>query len=1230
MRLRKALFSLWFLLVCVLVCHQAAFCAPAATATVLAASGTLNVQRIGQKQVVALPVRAALHNGDIVSTGANGRANLLFNDGSRAILRENSRLEITSPAVPKQGTSLFRALLGGIWSRLRPGRGAKTVFTNLVVRGTEFYIDVAADGTTTLTVLDGTVDFSNKFGAVAVNAAQQSVAEPGKAPTIPITIATPGLIVEWTQDIDFAAVPREKFWTTSDNTVALRNSTQLRAANANAMQIGEALFDAGDAQGALAQFAAPDANSQLHRGYALLKLARLDEAETSFRGAVADGAFAEAARVGLAWTMLERNKPQQARDFAAPVVQANGANSEARIALAVALMRSPQVEGQDNLQAAVDQLKAATTGAENWRYQAHAWLAAAYLAQGKTEEAQREAESAAQMAPSSILAQSQLAQVSFFNNQTAQALRAAKRVAALDNESPGGQMALAQANLAAGRIDDAASAAARAVALDSKSPQANYLLGVADAARRDYRHAISSLRTSLQLAPEFYPALNALARVYVRAGREKEASTLLAQYENRPENAQILAARGEYYYNTGQYKKALADYRRALELNPGSALTWANAARTAIDDNQLSEAISAGQQAVKLAPDVGAYHSILGLAYRFSRLQGQAERSYRTALTLDPNNALALVELGFLQNDGDPRITERTNTLAFLQGFLLDPAISSELLRRGQTTEITPQGGPDNQRYAGMHRVTGKDGNFNFHLQGFSSKDDGDVPNAKFNRAVIQQNSTYQANARTTVFSHYLQRRDTFGLAGSLANSVNDDRGDFGFHEGVIATRYRFGSANLWAGVFASSQKENRLNPNGDYSFIVPLRGGLSLNAPALQVQTKSDTFSPELRFDYTLGNNPGRPRLLTLGYARPNTQTDVTSNLSVPPRNPSRPPLAGTLFQTLDSPVRRLYMQWDGRINENFSLTAQVRHERQAQLFTQKGKLIQGGFELPLDTDPQSSAPSRILPSLIANYRSGRSNNFRFMAKRRMTDFTSSVFAPIGTLLEVENDVSPTGFANPVRNGDLHQLELDAEHYYGRGGLAKLFMFHTTGRNVTYDFSQFINTSDLARSGAPIPNALEFDNLRRSGIGLRIEQQIRHGLFFQAAHTHSRTTGAATLFDPQTGDLIPAIYNGQAAPYHPNDISSLGLQYIAPTGLKMGANLKYSGAYFADLNDPAATTRPRVGGSTTVDFLLAHEPSPRAELFLQVLNAFDKRRFVFNGVPLQGRRIILGATRRF
>ena len=1230
MGVRKSRLPFYLLLFCFVIFHQQAWSAPRAVATVLAASGALNVQRNGQKQFVSLPVRAALQRGDIVSTGANGRANLLFSDGSRVKMRENSRLEITAPDVPKQGTSLFRALIGGIWSRLRPGRGATTVFTNLVVRGTEFYIDVTADGTATLTVLEGTVDFSNKFGAVAVNAAQQSMAQPGKAPTVPVTIAAPGLIVEWTQDIDFAAVPREKFWTTRDAAFALRTANQMRAANGNALQMGEALFDAGDAEGALAQFAAPDANAQLHRGYALLKLARLDEAETAFRAALNDGAMANAARVGLAWTMLERNKPQEARDFVAPVVQAtpqgDGANSEARLALAVALMRAPQVEGQDNLQAAVDQLKAALNGAQNWRYQAHAWLSAAYLAQGKNEEAQREAETAAQMAPTSVLAQSQLAQVSFFNNQRAQGLRAAKRVVALDSESVSGQMALSQANLAAGRVDDAAEAAARAVALDSKSPQANYLLGIADAGRRDYRHAISSLRTSLELAPEFYPALNALARVYVRAGREKEAATLLAQYENRPQNGQILAARGEYYYNVGQYKKALADYRRALEQSPGSALTWANLARTAIDANQLSEAINAGQQAVKLAPDIGAYHSILGLAYDFSRMQTQAARSYRTALVLDSSDALALVQLGRLQKDGDPRTTERVAAVTAAQGFLFDPAISRELLRAGVDTDLTARGGNNNRGGSLVHRFQSDDARFNALTEVFNRKDNGDLPNADFQTTTISENATYQADNRTTVFVNYLHRSENIGLPGALSVAA-DDRDMLRFQQVMLAARWRMNErSHLWASLFSSNQRDTRFNPNGDLSFVLPI-AEFGLNFPITQSFAKGSALTPELRFDYSLNRAGERRNLLSIGYARPRIGSTLRQNLLF--ANDPDPPVTGNFLAQQISPQPILYAQWDGQINQRLTFVGQLRRERQKRTIQTAGGLGEP-FPLSFDTPAATVAPTRYLPSAVANYRVGQKTNLRFFANRSMTNISGSLLAPPGTLISTEDQALPRGFPDPARDGDLRNLQVDFERYFGSGGLLKVFAFRNDGRSLTYDFSRFANPSDANATGVLLPNAVTLDRLKRDGVGVRLEQQLRRGLFIQTGAAFNRSTAQAALFNNNSGQMEPLIFNGQTAPYNPKFAALLGLNYISTNGLKAGVTLNHSGTYFADTFDVTANSRPRIGSSTTVDLLLAREPSVHGEIFLKVLNVFDKKIFVFNDTPLIGRRIIIGVERRF
>ena len=88
-------------------------------------------------------------------------------------------------------------------------------------------------------------------------------------------------------------------------------------------------------------------------------------------------------------------------------------------------------------------------------------------------------------------------------------------------------VAQGQARLASGDVDGAAETAARAVALDPRLPQARYLLGIADAQRRDYRHAARELQECLKLAPEFTPAASALARVYTRMGRNPEAVALL-------------------------------------------------------------------------------------------------------------------------------------------------------------------------------------------------------------------------------------------------------------------------------------------------------------------------------------------------------------------------------------------------------------------------------------------------------------------------------------------------------------------------------------------------------------------------------------------------------------------------------------------------------------------------------------------------------------------------------
>ena len=79
--------ALAVLLTCLLM--SAAIAAPRLVGTVQTASGRLTVRRQGVTAVSALPSRSALYVGDIVTTGANSKATLLFTDGAQIRLNAN-------------------------------------------------------------------------------------------------------------------------------------------------------------------------------------------------------------------------------------------------------------------------------------------------------------------------------------------------------------------------------------------------------------------------------------------------------------------------------------------------------------------------------------------------------------------------------------------------------------------------------------------------------------------------------------------------------------------------------------------------------------------------------------------------------------------------------------------------------------------------------------------------------------------------------------------------------------------------------------------------------------------------------------------------------------------------------------------------------------------------------------------------------------------------------------
>ncbi|MBV9110536.1 MAG: FecR domain-containing protein [Gemmatimonadetes bacterium] len=119
-----------------------------------------------------------LRDRDVVATSANTRAALRFTDDG-SILRVNPNSQVRLTAGDERGV-LVRTLnleFGEVWARVTHHQGTtlrvQTPAGVAAVKGTEFVVQVARDGTTTVITLEGVVEFFNQAGRVDVPAGRK-------------------------------------------------------------------------------------------------------------------------------------------------------------------------------------------------------------------------------------------------------------------------------------------------------------------------------------------------------------------------------------------------------------------------------------------------------------------------------------------------------------------------------------------------------------------------------------------------------------------------------------------------------------------------------------------------------------------------------------------------------------------------------------------------------------------------------------------------------------------------------------------------------------------------------------------------------------------------------------------------------------------------------------------------------------------------------------------------
>lgn len=131
-----------------------------------------------------------LFEGDVLKTGPGSQALIEFTNGSQVALNEGTEFMLLSRWEKGKGITRILRLRGGeIWVKTAGAGPAKleveTPVATAAVRETEFNLKVQPDGETTLTVIQGVVEFGTAFGTCPIKTGTISYGKRGKKCTKP-------------------------------------------------------------------------------------------------------------------------------------------------------------------------------------------------------------------------------------------------------------------------------------------------------------------------------------------------------------------------------------------------------------------------------------------------------------------------------------------------------------------------------------------------------------------------------------------------------------------------------------------------------------------------------------------------------------------------------------------------------------------------------------------------------------------------------------------------------------------------------------------------------------------------------------------------------------------------------------------------------------------------------------------------------------------------------------
>lgn len=355
---------------------------------------------------------------------------------------------------------------------------------------------------------------------------------------------------------------------------------------------------------------------------------------------------------------LERFYPQflPAKLMQAQLALADGdAKTGQRLAAELLERLSKAAPGSELTPQLIDELRAKSFSARG----------SANLQLGDLAAARADMEAARAAAPNTPVSYTNLASVAAAERNADEALRMFERALDIDATHFDALSGIIKIYAETNRLNDAHACLDRALASRPDSAGLHFLKakiyelrepGVErspEQSQDDVRRAEASLRRAVELDPSYTAAYQSLAALYFNL---RQPELAIAEYrkiaERQPDNAGNHTLMGMVEYSRNNYDAAAEHYRRAIQIDPASAIAANNLAMLASDHGtgNLDEAVQLAQGVVRRFPDQPGYADTLGWVYYKKGLYApaveQSQKAVRMSAAKGGDNALYRYHLG--------------------------------------------------------------------------------------------------------------------------------------------------------------------------------------------------------------------------------------------------------------------------------------------------------------------------------------------------------------------------------------------------------------------------------------------------------------------------------------------------------------------------------------------------------------------------------------------------------